>query len=256
MSIFSKYVGIDYSGLKAPVSRLPQLQVFDCLAGSEPARVEPYDAAARYWCRKEVGRYLRDLLLSEDEVIIGIDHSFSFPESYFLDHTLPDWGTFLDYFTDSWPAHHDHMYVDFLREKQHNLGGSRGLRLCEKWAGDVKSVFHLDTPGSVTKSTLAGLPWLKELRCDPKLSGRVQFWPFDGFVIEPHQSVIVEAHSSFFRRRYSVEGRAPHEHNAYSIARWLQEMDWRGALSGYFNPPLTLPERRIAALEGWILGIR
>jgi len=27
-------------------------------------------------------------------------------------------------------------------------------------------------------------------------------------------------------------------------------------LSAYFNPPLTLPERRIAALEGWILGVR
>jgi hypothetical protein len=27
-------------------------------------------------------------------------------------------------------------------------------------------------------------------------------------------------------------------------------------LPGYFNPPLTLPERRIANLEGWILGVR
>ena len=99
MTTFSKYVGIHYSGLKAPVSRLPQLQVFECLIGSEPAKVEPYDAAARHWCRKEVGKYIRELLLSENEVIIGVDHSFSFPESYFFDHTLPDWGTFLEYFT-------------------------------------------------------------------------------------------------------------------------------------------------------------
>jgi hypothetical protein len=256
MSIFSKYVGIDYSGLKAPVSRLKQLQVFDCLAGSEPARVEPYDAAARNWCRKEVGKYIRDLLLSEDEVIIGIDHSFSFPESYFLDHTLPDWDTFLDFFTNSWPAHHDHMYIDFLQKKPNNLGDSRDLRLCEKWTSDVKNIFHPDTPDLVTKSTLAGLPWLRELRCDPNLSGRVHFWPFDGFVIERHKSAIVEVHSSFFRRRYNLEGRESHEHDAYSITRWLQEMDWRGVLPGYFNPPLTLPERRIANLEGWILGVR
>jgi hypothetical protein len=103
---------------------------------------------------------------------------------------------------------------------------------------------------------LAGLPWLKELRCDPKLSERVQFWPFDGFFIEPQHSVIAEVKSSLFYNRYSIEGRASYDHDAYSIARWLQEMDCRGALSAYFNPPLTLPERRIAALEGWILGVR
>jgi hypothetical protein len=25
--------------------------------------------------------------------------------------------------------------------------------------------------------------------------------------------------------------------------------------TGYFNPPLTIDERRIASLEGWILGV-
>ena len=256
MATFSKYVGIHYSGLKAPVSRLPELQVFECLIGSEPTQVEPYDAAARHWCRKEVGKYIRELLLSENEVIIGIDHSFSFPESYFLDHTLPDWTTFLEYFTDRWPAHYDHMYVDFLRKKNPILGDTRDLRLCEKWSSNVKSIFSAGVCPDESRSALAGLPWLKELRCDPSLSGKVQFWPFDGFFIEPHHSVIVEVNSSLFRNRYSIEGRASHDHDAYSIARWLQEMDCRGALSAYFKPPLTLPERRIAALEGWVLGVR
>lgn len=30
----------------------------------------------------------------------------------------------------------------------------------------------------------------------------------------------------------------------------------RGALAGYFAPPLTPAERAIAELEGWILGVR
>jgi hypothetical protein len=36
---------------------------------------------------------------------------------------------------------------------------------------------------------------------------------------------------------------------------WLQEADRRGTLDRYFAPPLTLPERKQAELEGWILGV-
>jgi hypothetical protein len=32
-------------------------------------------------------------------------------------------------------------------------------------------------------------------------------------------------------------------------------MDSRGALSQYFNPPLTKKEKDQAKLEGWILGV-
>ncbi len=39
------------------------------------------------------------------------------------------------------------------------------------------------------------------------------------------------------------------------IAAWLTESDQRGILDRYFAPPLIDSERRIADLEGWILGI-
>ena len=51
------------------------------------------------------------------------------------------------------------------------------------------------------------------------------------------------------------EQRAGDEHNAYAVARWLSETDVRGALERYFNPPLTLEERPMVELEGWILGV-
>jgi hypothetical protein len=38
-------------------------------------------------------------------------------------------------------------------------------------------------------------------------------------------------------------------------ARWLEEIDERGALDGYFRPPLTEDEQDLARREGWILGI-
>jgi hypothetical protein len=69
------------------------------------------------------------------------------------------------------------------------------------------------------------------------------------------KSVISEVYPSIFRNRYGKEGRTPDEHDAYAVARWLSESDARGALDRYFSPPLTIEERRVAELEGWMLGV-
>jgi len=256
MNKFSRYIGIDYSGAKAPVSRLSSLKVYDCVNDSQPAKVAPYDFKARNWSRKEVAKYMKEALLSEEQIIIGVDHGFSFPESYFLDNILPDWNTFLQFFCDKWPTHKDHMYVDFLRESGRETGDARDLRLCEKWTASAKSVFQFDVQGSVAKSTYAGLSWLAELRKDREVIKSTHFWPFDGFSVTSGKSVVGEAYPSLFRRRYPKGNRTADEQDAYAIARWLQEMDRRGSLQDCLNPPLTLPERRQVMLEGWIMGVR
>ncbi len=256
MNTFSRYIGIDYSGAKAPVSRVPGLQVYDCVSDSQPTKVRPYDLKARNWSRKEIAKYMKEILLSGEQVIIGVDHGFSFPESYFLDNTLPDWDTFLQYFCSQWPTEKDHMYVDFLRQRGQKSGDVRDLRLCEKWTTGAKSVFQFDVQGSVAKSTFAGLPWLACLRKDREISSCTHFWPFDGFAVASGKSVVGEVYPSLFRRRYPKANRSSDEQDAYAIARWLQEMDRRGSLDDYLNPPLTLPERRQVMLEGWIMGVR
>ena len=43
---------------------------------------------------------------------------------------------------------------------------------------------------------------------------------------------------------------------AYATARWMADMASLGVLAGYFAPPLAPAERAVAALEGWILGVR
>ena len=78
----------------------------------------------------------------------------------------------------------------------------------------------------------------------------------NGFAVAPGKSVITEVYPSLFRRRYAPAGRTADQHDAYSVAQWLKDMDTRGALGEYFNPPLTLPERHQAQREGWILGVR
>jgi hypothetical protein len=81
------------------------------------------------------------------------------------------------------------------------------------------------------------------IRDDPKLKGRVHFWPFDGFEIHQAKSVVV-VYPSIFRRRYPRERRSLDEQDAWSVAMWLKAMDGRGVLGRYFNPPLTIPERQ------------
>lgn len=256
MNLFSHYVGIDYSGAQAPVSRLRQLQVYAGGAGTVVAPVSPYDRGARHWCRKEVARYVREVLSGPEPAIIGIDHGFSFPLAYFQRHELESWDAFLRQFCDYWPTERDHMYVDYVRRETPPGGPASELRLCERWTSGAKSVFQFDVQGSVAKSTHAGIPWLKQLRDDRKLSARTHFWPFDGFTVEPGHSVVAEVFPTQFRRRYPRGERSPDEHDAFVVASWLKDMDTRGALPDCFNPPLTLPERRDVRLEGWILGVR
>jgi hypothetical protein len=101
----------------------------------------------------------------------------------------------------------------------------------------AKSVFHFDVPGSVAKSTHAGLPWLRYIR--RKLGDRVHFWPFDGWEIPDGRSVVVEVYPALGSRNIPKEGRTPDQHDAYSVAAWLRLADGEGTLAEFFklNPP-------------------
>lgn len=253
---FARYIGIAYSGAEAPVSRLRALQVYACGPHDVPDAVPPFDSGARNWCRKEVARYLHECLRGDEPCIIGIDHAFAFPLSYYRRNELANWEAFLRHFANHWPTTRDHMYVDFVREQGPPAGMTSELRLCERWTAVARSVFQFDTQGAGAKAAHAGIGWLKQLRDDRKLKVRTQFWPFDGFGVLPGRSLVAEVQPALFRRRYVAGARSPDQHDAYAVSHWLKDMDLRGALADYFNPPLTLPERRQAQLEGWILGVR
>lgn len=276
MSAFDVYIGIDYSGAETPTSRRKELQVYAAKPGGAPEPVKTPAIATflasgsnnpqsspRYWTRSEIALWLISLAKQGVHYIAGIDHGFSFPESYFKRYGLKTWPQFLDDFTRHWPTDHDHMYVDFIRDgvveedggprRDARIGSPKELRLCERWTSSAKSVFQFDVQGSVAKSTHAGIPWLKRIR--DTAGDRVHIWPFDGWQPPAGKSVIAEVYPSIFRNRYPKEIRTPDEHDAYAAARWLSESAARGALDRYFSPPLTLEERRVAGLEGWILGI-
>ena len=117
----------------------------------------------------------------------------------------------------------------------------------------ARSVFDFRGPG-VAHSTPAGLPWLYGLRRD--LKGKsVHFWPFDGFCVPDGASVLAEVYPALFWRRHGGARENEHERDAWSVAKWLREMDRSDRLGRYFKPPLTRDEQTQAQLEGWILGV-
>jgi hypothetical protein len=255
---FDRYIGIDYSGAETCDSSLKGLRVYMAEHSSEPREVAPPPSLRRYWTRKAIAEWLVEGASETSFSLVGIDHGFSFPLQYFEKYGLPrDWPSFLDDFQKHWPTDEKNTYVDFVREGEcgngpARCGDSRWRRITEVRAG-AKSVFHFDVPGSVAKSTHAGIPWLRFLRT--RAEDRVHFWPFDGWTVPPGKSAVVEVYPALWSHSFPRDGRDSHQQDAYAAAEWLRRSDQDGNLGRFFSPSLTEQERKDAEIEGWILGI-
>jgi len=191
MARFARYIGIDYSGAQTPESRLKALQVYEVGRNGEPVKISTPTEGAKNWSRLEIAQHCFKALETDEPVIIGVDHGFSFPLSYMQRYGLTSWDDFLGDFMRHWPTADPHTYVDFVREGNPRTGDSSELRLCEQWTATAKSVFLFDVQGSVAKSTHAGLPWLCYLR--NRLGEQIHFWPFDGWEIPVGKSALVRS---------------------------------------------------------------
>ena len=256
---FARYIGIDYSGAATPRASLKGLRVYLADHATPPAEVPPPPSPRKYWTRRGIAAWLTERLAEDPATLVGIDHGFSFPVDYFEAHGLPhNWPAFLEDFHHHWPTDGDKTRVDDVRNGvigngTARIGRATWRRLTERRAGAAKSVFHFDVQGQVAKATHAGLPWLLRLR--HKLGDRVQFWPFDGWEISKGRSAVVEVYPALWKHAFPAEGRTPDQHDAYAVAAWLRQADLDGRLQGFLAPALTPPERAVADVEGWILGV-
>jgi hypothetical protein len=256
--MFERYIGIDYSGAETPRSSLKGLRVYAGDRLTTPQEVQPPPSPRWYWTRREIAKWLVERLSEEPPTLVGIDHGFSFPLQYFEQHGLPHgWPSFLDDFQRHWPTDED-IYVDFVRDGSvgngtARQGNTRWRRVTELRARTAKSVFHFDVPGSVAKSTHAGIPWLRYIRQHAK--DRVHFWPFDGWSVPPNSSVLAEVYPALWSRTFPIAGRTPDQHDAFTIAEWLRRRDLDGSLGRHFSPDLGPDDRKVAEIEGWILGV-
>jgi hypothetical protein len=259
MPSFDRYIGIDYSGAQTPTSSLQGLRVYAAERMSPPIEVRPPPSPRKYWTRRGSAEWLVGRLIEDRPTIVGIDHGFSFPLQYFKQYGLRhDWSSFLDDFQRHWPTDGDNTYVDFVREGVCGNGAARSgdphwRRLTEVRAGAAKSVFQFDVPGSVAKSTHAGLPWLRYLR--RHTTGKVHFWPFDGWEVPPESSVVAEVYPSLWSHSFPRQGRTPDQHDAFSVAAWLRKADLDGTLARYLVRPSSTDSPQVIQIEGWILGV-
>jgi hypothetical protein len=255
---FDRYIGIDYSGAQTPLSSLKGLRVYMADRNGPPTEAPPPPSPRRYWTRREIAEWLVERLSEKQPTLVGIDHGFSFPLRYFDKCSLPhDWPAFLDDFQRHWPTDDPYLYVDFIRHGHHGngaarCGNSRWRRATEVRAG-AKSVFHFDVPGSVAKSTHAGLPWLRYIRLNVPSA---HFWPFDGWDVPAGRSVVAEVYPSLCSRSFARGDRNEHQHDAFSVAEWMRRSDLDGTLADFLAPALAPAEREAAHIEGWILGIQ
>lgn len=266
---FDSYIGIDYSGAGHCETRTSSLRVCAAMQGRPPAAIAPSALASsqrktshnlksevnskrKNWNRLEIYHWLCEYLEANSKVMIGVDHGFSFPTSYFERYKIKNWNQFLADFVEHWPTHKDKVTVNELRTNSKRAGDASEFRLAEKWTSSAKSVFHFDVQGAVAKSTHCGIPFLAQLR---ERYPQLHFWPFDGFAVPKNRSVIAEVYPSLFRNRYDRASRTVDQQDAYSVCRWLQETDRGHGLRRYLQPPLTDSEKAKAEIEGWILGV-
>jgi hypothetical protein len=257
---FARYIGIDYSGAQTPTSGLRGLRIFIAIGDDAPVEVIPPPGPKLHWTRRGVAEWLVEELNEKIPTLVGIDHSFSFPAQYFEKHELvQNWDAFLLDFVTHWPTDGDQIFVDLFRDGMDfppsvRTGDPHWRRLAEIRSVSAKSVFHFDVPGSVAKSSHAGIPWLRFIRT--KTEGRVHFWPFDGWDLPAGRSALVEIYPALCRA-YRPRGEYTMDQaDAYSAARWMQETDRTGMLDTYLSPVVNKEERVVAEFEGWILGVR
>jgi len=255
---FDAYIGIDYSGAATAERGLTGLRAYEATAGGPATEIRPEPTGRRHWNRRALAAWLEARLLSRDRILVGIDHGFAFPKAWFDAHGVAtDWDAFLADFCHHWPTDHPDTTVESVRRGERGKGlarpgDARWRRRTEQPVG-AKSVFHFDVPGSVAKSTHAGLPWIARLR--DRLGARLHAWPFDGWTIPADRSAIAEIYPSVWAAGYPRDQRTADQQDAYAVARALQEADQASQLDAYLAPNLDAATAAAAVYEGWILGV-
>jgi hypothetical protein len=247
---FQQYIGVRYSGRKDPGDPISNIRVYSAVEDHEPFQERNGGHASGRWSRRDLAEWLLEQITGREPVIVGIDHAFSFPQTYMDRHDLKSWEKFLKDFEENWPT--DRFAVRELLPGNPRSGDPDEHRLTGQWTAFPKSVFQWDIQDSLAKATHAGLPWIDYLR---RAKDRAHFWPFDGWEIKKGKSVLAEVRPARLRHRYRKDGLNAQEQDAYAVCGWLQERDQLGLLRAYFTPPLSTEEKERAGLEGWILGV-
>ncbi len=77
--MFSRHVGIDYSGAEVAEASLSGLRVYLAASNASPVEIPPPASPRKYWTRRGIAEWLVERLDEHIPTLVGIDHGFSFP---------------------------------------------------------------------------------------------------------------------------------------------------------------------------------
>ena len=203
MPIFTRMIGIDYSGAETPTASLKGLRVYTADGDRLPAEVPPPPSPRKYWTRKGIAKWLVEWLAEDVPTLAGIDHGFSFPLRYFEAHRLlPKWSRFLDDFQRHWPTDEDHTYVQFVRDGIHGNGARMGNA---RWRREIGlSLGRARIGGEIHPRRHSLATFYPSAPRHP----HVHFWPFDGWDIQAgslgHRGSLPGANETEFRARQAT----------------------------------------------------
>ena len=100
-------------------------------------------------------------------------------------------------------------------------------------------------------------------RDSPGCYGSVSSWApkstsghFDGWDIPNERSAIAEVYPALWKRPVPADSeRSLDQQDAFNVAKWLSWADRLGYLHSFLEPNLNGDKRKVARLEGWILGV-
>lgn len=117
--------------------------------------------------------------------------------------------------------------------------------------GKVRVPLQCSGPGSILDAC-----WPAMVALSPNaMSGQGALLAFRRLGIPAGRSVVAEVYPSLWMRRFPREERNGDQQAAYAVAAWMRRYDLNGSLSQFFNPALEAGERKMAQIEGWILGV-
>ena len=190
-----------------------------------------------------IAEWLVEQLNENIPTLVGIDHSFSFPAHYFEHmNCYENWDAFLLDFATHWPTDGDQIFVDLFRDgmdlpsvradRRHTLAAPYGSP--ERFR---QIRLSLSTSRALSRNhRTQAFPWLRFVRTNT--TGKVHFWPFDGWDLPAGRSALVEIYPALCRAFRPHGEYTMDQADAYSAARWMQETDRTGMLPMYLSPVL------------------
>lgn len=293
MKNFDTFIGIDWSGAKAPV-HTKAISVARCAGRSNapPEQIQP--SRHIYWSRHDIGAWIKNLSQAEERVFIGIDANFGYSAEVVAAQFGPDatahdlWAAvnkactgdhnyFAGAYWKAWPEHFwwegkQPVHITLPRRVVENACGEAGL-------GWPESPFKLIGAKQVGKGGLAVMRMAHDLK--QRLGNKICIWPFERDIADTAQIVISEIYPRQFLKRagfgnkkirnasdlnnaLSYFGTSPiresqtlSDHNTDALIS-AAGLRWlcgdRATIPSAISHPSAL-DQKSSRVEGWIFGV-